>query len=234
MEKSRKNKAIETIKKLLAVTVDRGATKNEAQVALTKARELMLKYKITEDSITDNIDKKDIINEVLKDYNFKVNWVYALASVFFNNFPIFHYVIDDRDKRYLALFGKELDVKCVITLFKCAYLFVTKASTNYYNEYKKLFGKSDNIKESYIYGFINGLADKYEEQNKNKQFSLLLIPTEDVKNSFNDFCKDFEKQSINFNNVNKDDIMAANAGYIEGKKFGTTPLASGKYLEGDI
>ena len=100
------------------------------------------------------------------------------------------------------------------------------ARNKYHNDYIDLFGKVEpNIGISFIMGFIRGLSDKYEEQNKmlNNKEALIVLPDKEIRNKFDEFTKDFTKEEFSFT-VNTDDMIANMHGYKEGRKFGTTGI----------
>ena len=67
-------------------------------------------------------------------------------------------------------------------------------------------------------------------KNKTKKLltneeALMIIPSENVRTEFNDFTKNFDKQSFDNNmDLNDKDFLAMRAGYNKGKLFGTTAL----------
>ena len=214
----------EKIKKLLELSVNNGATEHEAQVALLKARKLMIDHKINESELN-NSNENDIVKVELN-YNFNISWMYGLMLVFKNNFGIFSYAIEKSNEKHIVLFGDRINVDCVKILFENCYNYIIAARDKYCNDYIELFGKIEpNIGLSFISGFINGLSDKYEEQNKslNKKEALIILPDKKISDEFNEFTKDFKKEEFNFT-MNDDDMIANIHGYKEGHKFGTTGI----------
>lgn len=224
-------KIIDKIKCLLNQTVANGCTEEEAKTAFAMARKLMIKYKISENKIKTN-NEDDILKMELH-YDCNVSWIYSLLKVFLDNFSVMHFMINRQDKLHCCLFGIEVDVKCIETLMSCAYNYVLEASEKYLQEYIEIFGvKDDSIKSSFRIGFIKGLSDKYIEQNKtlNSEEALMVIPDKKVKDEFEEYTKDFEQQEIEYSETfNRDttDFLAMQAGYNEGRTFGTTALKGG-------
>lgn len=222
------NKIIDKIKHLLNQTVANGCTEEEAKTAFAMARKLMIKYKISENKVKSN-NYDDIIKMELH-YDCNIYWIYSLLKAFLDNFSVMHFMLNRQDKLDCCLFGIEVDVKCVETLMSCAYNYLLEASEKYLEEYIEIFGvRDESIKSSFRVGFIKGLSDKYVEQNKtlNSEEALMIIPDKKVQNEFKEYTKDFEKQEIEYSNnseKNNADFLAMQAGYNEGRTFGSTAL----------
>lgn len=225
------NKIIDKIKHLLNQTVANGCTEEEAKTAFAMARKLMIKYKISENKVKANNDD-DIIKMELH-YDCNIHWIFSLLKVFLDNFSVMHFMLNRHDKLHCCLFGVEVDVKCVETLMSCAYNYLLEASEKYLQEYVEIFGvRDENIKSSFRVGFIKGLSDKYIEQNKtlNSEEALMVIPDKKVKDEFKEYTKDFEQQEIEYSETSNNDtseFLAMQAGYNEGRTFGTTALKGG-------
>ena len=221
-------KIIDKIKKLLNKTVANGCTEEEAKTSFALARKLMIKHKISEKDVKEPFEE-DIIKMELH-YDCNVSWIYSLLKVFLDNFGAMHFMINRHDKLHCCLFGTNVDVKCVETLMSCAYNYILDASEKYITEYVELFGvRDESVKSSFRVGFIRGLSDKYIEQNKllNKEEALMVIPDKQVQDEFKEYTKGFEEQKIEYSEnseKNNMDFLAMQAGYNEGRTFGSTAL----------
>ena len=221
-------KIIDKIKKLLNQTIANGCTEEEAKTSFALARKLMIKHKISENDIKEPFED-DIIKKELQ-YDCNVLWIYSLLKVFLDNFGAMHFMIYRKNKLHCCLFGTNIDVECVETLMSCAYNYLLEASEKYLHDYVELFGvRDENIKSSFRTGFIRGLSDKYIEQNKtlNKEEALMVIPNKRIQDEFKTYTNGFEEQTIEYSeNSEKSDIdfLAVQAGYNEGRLFGTTAL----------
>lgn len=219
---------IDKIKKLLNQTVENGCTPEEAKTSFALARKLMIKYKLNEKDIKDS-NENDIVKLELS-YDCNTSWIYSLIQVFITNFSVMHFMIRRNNELHCVLFGTNIDVDCVKTLIRCAYNYLMTSSEHYFDEYQELFGvANEDIKLSYNKGFISGLSDKYADQNKhlNKEEALMIVPNKKVKEEFNKFTKDFEKENIEVRDIDNKEFIAIRAGYSAGRKFGTTALSGG-------
>ena len=220
----------EKIEKLLMQTVENGATEAEAHTSLLLARKLMLKYKLNDKDLI-NSNQTDVFQlELPFNFNKDISWPRQLLSIFVDNCGVFTYVKQFSNHMHYVLFGLEVDVECVKTLFEYAYNIIEINANKNFNDYIELFGKenSEDIKDAYIQGFLSGLEYKYEEQNKSdKKFELLLIPNKKVKEAYDNFTSNFNKVNIinNIKLVNESEMI--NKGFRDGKSFGTTPLNNG-------
>lgn len=219
---------VDKIKNLLLKTVENGCSEQESNTAFILARKLMIKYKLSESDIKVS-DENQIIQEELN-FNFDDEWKYCLLNVFISNFGIYSYAINRNNGKHIVLFGFKINVECVKSLFECALNYLNINYNTYHDDYLELFGDvPDSLFKSYSFGFINGLSDKYEEDNfklSNKE-ALVITPSKEVKSEFNNFTKGFEKQEFNYGidteHENYDLITISNA-YNTGKSFGSLKL----------
>lgn len=217
-----KENVLNKIKNLLNQTVENGCTEGEASNAFKLARKLMLKYKINEKDVEKNDSK--IVKIELEKYNITVGWVFYLINVFTKNFGLLHYTNKYGKTHKIVLFGLQTDVECVKTLIDSAYNYAIEKSWEKMKEYKSLFGTTKGIRKSWCLGFVNGIEDKYEEQNKkDEKYALMVVIDKNVQNEFDNFTSNFAKTEkfINFDIANNE---AMRDGYEHGKKFGTTSL----------
>lgn len=222
---NKNEKLINRIQNLLAKTVENGATPEEAKTAYAKARELMANYKIDESDVIET--KDDIVSKMMDNINTYVKWKNLLVRTFCKYHKVICYYNRPCKKiEYPVLFGHEVDVNAVVALINSAYKYVDKISDKYAVDYRNMFGSAKNIKPAYIIGFIEGLKSKYEAQNKtNEKFALMCITDSDVEEAYKKECERLNmKTSTQKNKDMQLNSFAFNAGFIEGCKFGTTPL----------
>lgn len=220
-----KENILNKIKNLLNKTVENGCTEAEAMSAIVTARKLMLKHKVEEKDLV-NKSEKDIVKVCLDKYNVSIPWLYLLIDVFTSNFGIMKCIRKVGKIQHFILFGFKDDVDCVIELIKCAYEVAEEKADKYAREYRELFGTAKGVKYAWFEGFVAGIRVNYEEQNKNGEFALMIKVDKSVENEFNNITKDYELHERVIK-TNKDNQEAKYSGYVEGKKFGKTPLSEG-------
>lgn len=217
-------KIINKVKNLLNKTVESGATQDEAISALTLARKLMIKYKLSQKDINSN--KIEIVTCKLN-CNTSISWVKLLVDIICKNFGVKYYVSGYKKNYYPILFGEKQDVEFTSNIINYAYEIANKLSTKYGISYRKKYGSSKGIKNAWLIGFLKGLQDKYEEQNKEKCYSLITTININVINAFNNHINNNEykttvsKVSMSY----KDDSDAITDGYNNGKNFGFKQLS---------
>lgn len=217
--------ALDKIKKLLNQTTENGCTESEALTALTKARELMLKYKIEEKDIR-HIDEKDIVTVILSKYNSNIKWLYKLIAIVAKNYGVLKYMSQIGKIEHIVLFGLKNDVECAVDIIDCAYNYANKEASKVASEYRKLYGITKGIKYTYFYGFVNGLQAKYDEQNKKEEFALMTTIDKDVQSQFDSIASTFTlppKHKIINTKINDTEIYLK--GFREGNTFGTTGIS---------
>ena len=182
----------------------------------------MLKYKIKEKELND-IDEKDIIQVTLHEYNVHITWLYLLIDIFTTNFGIMKYICKFGRIENFVLFGIKTDVECVIELINHAYNFAEEKANKYAREHREIFGTAKGVKNSWFEGFVAGIKAKYDEQNKQEEFALMLQIDKDVEDNFSEFTSDFIKKERVIKSKSSNHA-AEYEGYKAGRKFGTTPL----------
>lgn len=181
------------IKKILALlnrTVEKGATKYEAEVALKKANELMTEYSITEFDLK-KIDSSSFVEESIYYKRQSATWLYTwLADAFDCEF--FYY----RHLKKGVFFGFEIDVKLclhfanMLTLILESQIRAYKKSREYY--YLIYDYQPTTVIHNFVDGFINEIRIKLKElkEQRNAKIekstgtSLMIIKNEQVRAAF--------------------------------------------------
>ena len=222
-------KIIDKIEKLLALSMDSAATENEARVALAKARELMILHKINESDITREKEEFDIVAYSFMDIDSEV-WLYNLLSVFTSNFPVKHFftneVINSEQILRPHIMGEKVDVEAVKILYTCAKEYISKCENEFVKQYGELFYDtvSDTLVNTYRAGFIFGVKDKYEKQNKMMSMNkLMVIPSDKVLKAFEDIENNSTTEEHDFSMPTNDDLIKQH-GYNDGLTFGSTEI----------
>lgn len=201
---------------------------HEAKAALLKAKELMVKYKITEMDLDIKKDQKVI--EVVTKYTFTQKgefWIYSLANVIADNYccKMFCKKEYKAQKMTITFLGLEDDVNLCNTVFEYAVetarRIAKQALAN--NMYCSVFTAKQKsmFKNSISAGFAVGVGVAYEQQKQEHQdekgWGLMVVGTE-ATNAFN---KMFERGDLRNGKSVKHNIDpdAYNAGVEEGKQF---------------
>lgn len=209
------NQILEKISKTLKLS-ENNNNKNEAQTAILAAQRLMAKYHISKEEVDDFINENDSQNTKVIEENAdeEVNndkWKRRLLIIIAKNFRCDVYYSGGK----LVLVGTNED----ILITKRVYLY---AKQSILSGFKKFYKQNydyvtDNsirnkYKRDFALGFINGLAEKFEEQKANSELSLVVI---------NPNVKEY-LENIRFTGVrrHKSSYITNTYSYQEGRKKG--------------
>lgn len=177
--------AISKIKKLLRLS--ESPNENEAQVALKKARELMLQYHVSEGSL-DEQDKETIWKEV----EVSKNWMHSFYTLISHNNrcdcyqQTYYKMVNGKAKkmRKIYIVGYPFDVECVIVMGQMVEDAVKHGIAKFRESVRFIDSNrsTEGVTSSYVYGFRKGLEQAFAEQNAKEEFHLMCITPQEVKN----------------------------------------------------
>ena len=207
----------EKIEKLLRL--GQSPNENEAKAAMLKARELMMRHKLSEKDFENKTNEKIVrlktgIFHTARAYM----WVIDLAHVIAPNYACNYYVEQGyrAQKSEVVICGFKEDAKLCAHVFKYAYDCVnTKIK-----EMKKSMKGEDSYTVrsycfSYAFGFIDGLQESYRQQTEEngQEWGLVAVVAPEVRA----ITKDMERLKNN-----TDTFLSANcynSGYDDGSNF---------------
>jgi hypothetical protein len=183
-----KEKAIDLIQKVLA-KANNNPNENEAELAMLKAQELMVKYNLTMSDVTTvEEEEKEVVNAQATDNGRTMWWIKSLSAVIARNFrceSINHYV---GGKSHLRFIGLKDDVDIAQKIFAFAKEMVEILSNDYVDKLVREYNsnwmtnkgvktKKDyaGAKNDYIKGFIKGLQAKFQEQIDKNGWGLIIV-----------------------------------------------------------
>lgn len=173
-------KILDRIKKLLALSGS--PNENEAQAALLKAQELMVKYNIEKNELEDpEIAKnKKVVEEILRKSSRRVPWYEGvLARVIGENFKtvVFFrpYWNHEKQCKYKVLISMGLEEDVLIT--KELYSFTLNQIKRLVKKYTEGMNTKERagFKNTFIHGFISGLEKGFKEQIEQNNWGLVLV-----------------------------------------------------------
>lgn len=209
-----KEDVLSKVKKLL--TVAEGSNyKQEAQNAMLKAQEFILKHNLTIEDIEFKEDKKEVVDESAAESS-RMSWYWKRIMVIIgDNFRCKAYRSKGRISK-VCFIGLKEDVKIAKEIFNYAINTVETCAKNYTAKYKRPGLNITGIKNDYIQGFINGLKDKFKEQVESKGFALMLVKDDAVIERIEK--KGLVKDHRSSHRINRDQ-EARQAGYQQGRNF---------------
>jgi hypothetical protein len=221
-----KEKIIDKIKKLLELSKN-NPNKEEAILALTKARELMFKHDINIENIEK--DDKNYFEKIVQLKKWK-NWIIFFVMYLNDAFGTFS-LYNEYTKR-VYFYGEKEKVLGVSEIFEFLFEVADYLAMKEYKNYLKEYGTGKGIYLSYILGFINGVNNALEKQNREfEEYGIVIVTSEVLKQQVRKDKNAVEKREKKlFNkNINEDlNREVFDKGYDEG-----ITILDKKQIEGD-
>lgn len=227
-------KLIDKIKKLLALA--ESSNENEAQLAMLKAQELIVKHKLTmkdieSEEVAINVEKK--ITDFT--YTSKTKWKCLLAMTIANNFGCYCYTnisreYDERKHDFgkinrISFIGTDEDVNVCLLVFEYALNTITTRIKEEQARMKREKLSTAGIATNFGYGFVAGLKEKFTEQlEKNSDWGLVIVKAQEVEDLYNSMA--FTKGRPLSQKVSRAS-EAYSKGYKEGKNFSAADRIAG-------
>lgn len=169
-------KVINKIKKVLALSSS--PFPDEAQTAILKAQELMLQYglSMTDIKLDNKENNKNVVDESAYEAKRLLWWKKNLTVIIGDNFRCYPYILKSVYSR-VCFIGLQEDVELAKEVYLYALDVIDYLSVQYAREHKHQAKISPNyLKNEYIMGFLDGLADKFRKQiDSNESFALILV-----------------------------------------------------------
>lgn len=199
-------KIVEKIKNLLDLA-NNNPNEHEAMAAALKAQELMAKYHVDIRDVEDEELTDEIIeNEVYVGKGDK--WKFMLASVIAKNFCCKPYF---RGRELLVFYGHKKDTEIASQVFQFLFETGNKLADKCYYEYYKRHEPTKGVKNTYLNGFVYGIASVLERQCT----ALMIVTPKDVEEGFNELSKSMGTIKSSLKGANN--INAYNKGVSEGR-----------------
>lgn len=168
------------IKKALELA-DRAGTPAEGQVALSMAQELMLKYSVSADDLTD--EQAEIVTIYFDENSKRLNkFVKRFAVTLRKHFPIEIMVTTTRTGNKLSIIGRRYDAQnfkimlaSIITQHNRLYLAQYKLHK--INNPSASLAEMRGIRDSYCRGFIEGVDEAFTA-NETEKGLIVVTPTD--------------------------------------------------------
>lgn len=168
------------IKELLALA--ESPNEHEARAALLKARELMVKHKISDKELDDSGNQEVCRNKTGITYSVRRDpWIPELAAVIAENHCCrnFQYRSKGKQTAEIAFVGLGDDLAVCIEVFKYAVDCIRSVT----KRYRRI--KGARAADGYGFGFVIGLMKAYEKQQKEESWGLVLVVPEEVNKEMN-------------------------------------------------
>ena len=203
---------IRKVKHLLALS--KSSNEHEAQNAMLKVQELLMKYKLSMEDVANYEEDSFTVEERVTGFSFtKAKWKASLAAVLSENLGCYCY-LKTRRTNYITFFGKEDDVAICEITYKYA-LDAIACGVNKLKKQYKINGFSvKGLESDYAMGFVFGLHKRFEEQReKHQEWGLVLLKDKKV-------IEEFEKKDIGKTYNAKTTFNGNYGAYFKGEKDG--------------
>ena len=182
-------KILEKIKKLFELSKN-NPSEEEAKSAALKAQELLVEHGLTMAEVDDtDITKNEKIEEVAISLEPK-KWKYTLAGIIANNFKVKHFYCG---KDTLIFYGHSTDATVASETYKYLFKVGNALGNKLAREARQKYGWADNVYNSCVIGFCQGIREALAEQSK----ALMVITPADVEDAYADRSKGFKKMTAN-------------------------------------
>lgn len=188
-------KVRELINKLLAVTVENGATENEVITATLKVQEILAKYDM--DIADVQVDEtEDIVKEFVETKNDV--WRFDLAMIVANNFCCKVFLSGGR----ITFYGYKRHCEVAKEVFTTIYNFGRKRASEIYKEYSRMGYDPKGIKNTFYIGFIHGVKNAFDVQSR----ALMIVVPQEVEKSYADMMRGCTTKKTNMSYKKNNDV----------------------------
>lgn len=209
------------IAKLLALA--ESPNENEAKLALLKARELMVEYKLSPDEIAREKSekvKRDVLD--LKCTKMTNDWIPTLASVIAAHYCCKAYLYREQYSKtsQIGLIGLEDDFDICKKIVMYAVDCVMSGTRRIKKDPYAPAGRHRKNCNAYGWGFVSGLRKAYEEQEEQHQeWGLVMVVPKAVDDEVHSICGGSKPKPYGNGRVDYDGRDFARSGFEAGKAF---------------
>lgn len=159
-------------------------------------------------------------------------WEKSLASIIASNFRVEMYYerkdINNRKQSTTAIkfFGYKDDVDLAVDVYNLAYdaisLYTKRFVNDFYKGRPRTHSVTNEVKNSYIQGFLAGLRNKFKEQVSvlRKEYEVMVMTPKEVKEQFEVMTSEWKETTYSRPDI-QNDIAYCN-GYNDGKRIDYT------------
>ncbi len=221
------------IQKMLRLATNKGATENEAYVAMQQAQKLAIQYGLSLGAVSLEEDKpkeEKIVKEYIMNFTYSNLYNNKLIRIVARNFRC-EVLVNHGNKVVRGVFvGAETDVAIAKEVVVSAYKFMENQAKKHSVGNAWLSKKYMN---SYRLGFLDGLESKYKDNlsklkeeypetiKQDLEYGLVVVKPE----SLAEYMEPYNKKPSYKSSAQRNDAgrgtMAYSSGYADGQGFGT-------------
>lgn len=204
-----KEQALDKIQKLLNLAdTSKNDSDGEAQAALLRAQELMVKYDVSVEEV--GAEKREEYSEERCQHKWNMGFRVPLANALGKNFRCRNFLRGGQ----ITFLGHPTDARICREAFEFAYNFIMKRGNQEYNRAYTLGKNTKGVFNSYATGFIIGLQKALDAQCT----ALAIVVPPDVNQKFEDMTANWKTYKGGQRN-SRIDRDAYEAGERDGKEF---------------
>lgn len=208
---------IDRIKKLMAMTTERGASENEAVQAALMAQRLIADYDVQKNELHDTV--KEIVEEIKSEFATTGSFGIRLARVIADNFRCKYYIKKERgSKRRPVFMGYETDAMAAKLTYEALYRVMNRGAKRARREQKETYGFTDGAYGSFACGFIDGVRQELEIKCQ----ALMLVTPSEVEEAYQERTADFSEfkpRRILVNDIYTDQGVSAGRDAVRGHRM---------------
>lgn len=228
-----RDEVLNKIKKMLRLATNKGATENEAYVAMQQAQKLAIQHGLSlgDISLEDGKPKEEnITKEYIMDFTFSNVYNNELIYIVARNFRC-EVLVAHGDRVVRGVFvGTETDVAIAKEVVVSAYKFMEKRAKEHSVGNVRA---SKRYMNSYRLGFLDGLASKYKDNlsklneeypeaiKQDSEYGLVVVKPE----CLTAYMEKYNNRPCYRSSAQRNDAgrgtMAYSSGYADGQGFGT-------------
>lgn len=191
MENDERDKIIGRIRKLLALSGDKGATEAEAIAAVMMAQRLMADNDV-EDWELHAADEQPI--EKIKSMPVERRWRWELADAVGSNFRCRYYQNRGRSEETrweritrMVFYGYRSDAEAAALAFDYLYRTGDRLAKRAANAAYREYGSSEGVYNGFVLGFVAGVRSELEKQSQ----ALMIVVPPKVSESYAELSEGF-------------------------------------------
>ena len=183
---------IRRVKGLLKLADD-NSNVEESHSAFLQAQAMMVKYGVNPSEVTDNDEIKEVLEKSGTEYKRLYWYERELAYIVAKNFRCKYFMRGEyvtgkaQIQRKIMFMGLNQDAELATEMYR----LVISAIEFYTHKYIKEHGigirqHTQQLKNDYMIGFIDGLERKFEEQIQVQEWGLVLATPKEVEEKYDD------------------------------------------------
>jgi len=210
----KREKVIQRIVKLLAVTEEHGATQNEAISAALQAQRLIVENDVSDEELYGGSQRE--LKSVYSEFVRGKRWRGWLAQAIADNFRCKSYMAwrgKGHDREYARVFyGYDLDAQAALLTYEKLAVVGERLASQFARDERRLFGTAKGVKNHFLAGFVDGVRSELAKQS----IALLVVTPREVEEGFKDIEKGFSQRKQKPILVSPDETGARRRGFAKG------------------